>query len=152
MAATLSCGSETGGFHISESRRYPHEKARPRPTLFTTPRRLRDPELDSANASLLLSLNDQKQPLLAQLKETRSQPFGLHDAQQRPLFAVQAGVNAEEALMHVSLLLKCAEEVSDEITEQGSGIERGLIWSMVHSVEMARAVVDALLDGVRTSR
>ncbi|QLL10551.1 hypothetical protein [Pseudomonas chlororaphis] len=40
----------------------------------------------------------------------------------------------------------------DEITEQGRGIERGLIWSMVHSVEMARAVVDALLDGVRTSR
>ena len=28
--------------------------------------------------------------------------------------------------------------------------ERGLIWSMVHSVEMARAVVEALLDGART--
>ncbi|BAQ75857.1 uncharacterized protein POS17_4163 [Pseudomonas sp. Os17] len=48
--------------------------------------------------------------------------------------------------MHVALLLKCAEEVCDEITQQGSGIERGLIWSMVHSVEMARAVVEALLD------
>ncbi|AIS13986.1 hypothetical protein JM49_20725 [Pseudomonas chlororaphis subsp. aurantiaca] len=127
------------------------KKLVPDPPL-TTPRRLRDPELDATNISLLLSLNDQQQPLLTQLKETRSQPFGLRDAQQRPLFAVQAGVNAEEALMHVSLLLKCAEEVSDEITEQGSGIERGLIWSMVHSVEMARAVVDALLDGVRTSR
>lgn len=63
------------------------------------------------------------------------------------LFHVREGVSAEEALVHVSLLLKCAEEVSDEITERGSGLERGLIWSMVHSVEMARAVVDALLDG-----
>ncbi|WP_031286499.1 DUF6124 family protein, partial [Pseudomonas chlororaphis] len=64
----------------------------------------------------------------------------------RPLFAVRAGVSAEEALLHVSLLLKCAEETADEITS-ASGIERGLIWSMIHSVEMARAVVDALLDG-----
>ncbi|AZC48400.1 hypothetical protein [Pseudomonas chlororaphis] len=53
----------------------------------------------------------------------------------------------EETLLHVSILLKAAEEVSDEITERASGIERGLIWSMIHSVEMARAVVDALLDG-----
>ncbi|EPL09347.1 hypothetical protein CF161_13153 [Pseudomonas sp. CF161] len=27
------------------------------------------------------------------------------------------------------MLLKAAEEVSDEITEHASGIERGLIWS-----------------------
>ncbi len=46
----------------------------------------------------------------------------------------------------MSLWLKCAEETADEITS-ASGIERGLIWSMIHSVEMARAVVDALLDG-----
>jgi len=59
---------------------------------------------------------------------------------------VQPEVNAEDALMHVALLLKCAEEVADEITERASGIERGLIWSMVHSVEMACAVVEALLE------
>lgn len=46
----------------------------------------------------------------------------------------------------MSLWLKCAEETADEITS-ASGIERGLIWSMIHSVEMARAVVGALLDG-----
>ncbi|MFP3520416.1 hypothetical protein SB766_29960, partial [Pseudomonas sp. SIMBA_077] len=54
------------------------------------------------------------------------------------LFSIREGINAEKALLHVSLLLKSAEEVSDEITERGSGIERGLIWSLVHSVEMAR--------------
>jgi len=62
-------------------------------------------------------------------------------------FTVRPGISAEEALIHVSMLLKAAEEVSDEITEQASGVERGLIWSLVHSVEMARCVVDALLDG-----
>ncbi|MCO7612971.1 MULTISPECIES: DUF6124 family protein [Pseudomonas chlororaphis group] len=102
------------------------------------PRPLRDPELDRANANLLSAL-----------KPTQARPFGLRDAQGNTLFSVQAGVSAEEALLHVALLLKCAEEVSDEITERASGIERGLIWSMVHSVEMARAVVEALLDRPR---
>ena len=98
--------------------------------------RRRNPELDRANAHLLHAL-----------KDTRPRPFGLRDAKGHALFAVQPGVNPEDALMHVALLLKCAEEVSDEITERASGIERGLIWAMVHSVEMARAVVEALLDG-----
>ena len=44
-------------------------------------------------------------------------------------------------------MLKSAEEVSDEITEQGSGLERGLVWSLVHSVEMSRSLVNALLRG-----
>ncbi|MFS1288883.1 hypothetical protein ACLRDI_14275 [Pseudomonas piscis] len=67
------------------------------------------------------------------------------------MFNVRSGISAEEALVHVSMLLKAAEEVSDEITKQASGVERGLIWSLVHSVEMARGVVDALLDGHRLS-
>ncbi|WP_412071483.1 hypothetical protein [Pseudomonas sp. FEN] len=59
---------------------------------------------------------------------------------------MRPGISAEEALQHVSLLLIGAEEISDEITE-ASGIERGLTGSMVRSVAMARAVVDALLEG-----
>ena len=62
-------------------------------------------------------------------------------------FAVLADVRALQALQHVSIMLKGAEEVSDEITEMASGIERGLVWSLVHSVEMARSLVDALLKG-----
>jgi len=68
---------------------------------------------------------------------------------QDSLFCVREGISAEEALLHVSILLKAAEEVSDEITERASGVERGLIWSLIHNVEMARGVVDALLDGSR---
>ena len=96
-------------------------------------RRLCDFKHDEANRSVLQAL-----------KETASSTIGNNS-----LFTVRPGISAEEALLHVSMLLKSAEEVSDEITEHASGIERGLIWSLVHSVEMARGVVDALLDGNR---
>lgn len=82
--------------------------------------------------------------LIATLQPTAAGPAGLDNP-----FTVRPGISAEEALLHVSMLLKAAEEVSDEITEHASGVERGLIWSLVHSVEMARGVVDALLDGNR---
>ncbi|UZE23095.1 DUF3077 domain-containing protein [Pseudomonas sp. B21-056] len=88
-----------------------------------------------------VSSRESNNPLINTLKETNTIPAGRDS-----LFNVRAGVSAEEALVHVSLLLGCAIQVSDEITEQGSGVERGLIWSMIHSVEMARAVVDALLE------
>ncbi|PYY90405.1 hypothetical protein DNK59_03415 [Pseudomonas sp. TKO26] len=105
--------------------------------------------LEVPNKTLLQALK--AEPLSAPLHEhftaTGSTGFGCRDGNGRPLFSVREGFNAEEALQHVSLLLKCAEETADEITS-ASGIERGLIWSMIHSVEMARAVVDALLDGV----
>ncbi|MDD2051484.1 hypothetical protein NPS46_02845 [Pseudomonas putida] len=61
-------------------------------------------------------------------------------------FAVRPGISAEEALLQASLLLKGAQEICDEVTELGSGVERGLIGALVHGVEMARAIVDALLD------
>ncbi|UQS89212.1 DUF3077 domain-containing protein [Pseudomonas chlororaphis subsp. piscium] len=109
-----------------------------------SPNTYRYPELKLANQALRQSLAEQPVEAvpfasLATTSSVRVTPDSL--------FHVREGISAEEALVHVSLLLKCAEEVSDEITERGSGLERGLIWSMVHSVEMARAVVDALLDG-----
>ncbi|MGN7739269.1 DUF6124 family protein [Pseudomonas sp. 22526] len=112
----------------------------------TATHRVRNLEHDLANQQIRqkLSLQPADASLIQSLKKTVSIPVSRDS-----LFSVREGINAEEALLHVSLLLKSAEEVSDEITERGSGIERGLIWSMVHSVEMARAVVDALLDGNR---
>ncbi|WP_397443391.1 DUF3077 domain-containing protein [Pseudomonas chlororaphis] len=113
-----------------------------------SPGRERIVQLEVPNQTLRQALDSrvEGEPLHCALQETGSASFGCRDGNGRPLFAVRAGVSAEEALLHVSLLLKCAEETADEITS-ASGIERGLIWSMIHSVEMARAVVDALLDG-----
>lgn len=60
------------------------------------------------------------------------------------LFAVQPGIAADIALDHLWQLLKAAQEVCDEVTEQGSGVEPGLIGAIVHNVEMGLAVVEAL--------
>ena len=80
--------------------------------------------------------------LLDELEPTRPRKIS-----PRSPFAVLPDIPALEALVHVSVMLKSADEVSDEITEMASGIERGLVWSLVHSVEMARSLVDALLQG-----
>ncbi|MCB1653973.1 MAG: hypothetical protein KDI41_08565 [Pseudomonadales bacterium] len=80
--------------------------------------------------------------LLDELEPTRPRKIS-----PRSPFAVLPDIPALEALVHVSVMLKSAEEVSDEITEMASGIEPGLVWSLVHSVEMARSLVDALLQG-----
>lgn len=100
--------------------------------------------LRETNEALLQVVRDSKRPLLDSLPSTGLSTFGCLDRENHPLFAVRPGISAEEALQHVSLLLIGAEEISDEITD-ASGIERGLIGSMVRSVEMARAVVEALL-------
>lgn len=59
-------------------------------------------------------------------------PTLAHKTGPRSPFGVLPDVRAVEALSHVSLMLKSAEEVSDEITALASGIERGLVWSLVH--------------------
>ena len=103
-----------------------------------------DHQHDETTQCLLDALRDKRIPLVSldSLKPTQAAAIN----PQSP-FAVRGDIRAQQALLHVSMLLKSAEEVSDEITEMASGIERGLVWSLVHSVEMARALVDALLKG-----
>ncbi|WP_397433215.1 DUF6124 family protein [Pseudomonas chlororaphis] len=113
------------------------------------PGQFRTPEHDLATQRIRLALaaNNAEPSTLDSLKDTAATAVG-HDS----LFNVRPGVSAEEALVHVSLLLDCAVQVSDEISERTSGVERGLIWSMIHSVEMANAVVNALLDANRPAK
>ena len=121
------------------------KKIVPDPPAFPSVSR-RNPDHDLANEVIrhALASNAVNRSLVTALNPTAAGPAGTDSP-----FSVRPGISAEEALLHVSMLLKAAEEVSDEITEHASGIERGLIWSLVHSVEMARGVVDALLDGNR---
>jgi len=67
------------------------------------------------------------------------------------LFAIQPGINAQDALTYVSNLLETAELNGDEISLHTNPVERALFWGMLHSVEVARAVVDALLEGASPS-
>nr|WP_256261898.1 hypothetical protein [Pseudomonas gingeri] len=63
------------------------------------------------------------------------------------LFVIRPGINAHDALTYVSNLLQTAELNGDEIRLHTNPVERTLFWGMLHSVEVARAVVDALLEG-----
>ena len=99
-----------------------------------------DHQHDEATRRILDALLQPPPVCLDSLMPTRVQRAGKGSP-----FAVLPDIRAIEALSHVSLMLKSAEEVSDEITAYASGIERGLIWSLVHSVEMSRALVDSLL-------
>ena len=63
------------------------------------------------------------------------------------LFSINPGVNAHDALLHVSLLLKGAETTADDIRSHLSGFDAEQLWNVIHGVEMARAVVDSLMAG-----
>ena len=86
--------------------------------------------------------------LLDSLTFTRFRPVAPESRDKPSLFAIQQGVSAYDALAHVSRLLETAELNGDELSLHTDPFERALFWSMLHSVEMARAVVEALLDVV----
>ncbi len=89
--------------------------------------------------------------LLDTLSFTCSKPV-IPEAPYKPtLFAIQPGINAQDALAYVSNLLETAELNGDEISLHTNPVERALFWGMLHSVEVARAVVDALLEGASPS-
>jgi hypothetical protein len=64
------------------------------------------------------------------------------------LFAVRGGIHAEDALVHASLLLQGAFDCAYAACDNAGDMQKkGLLWSTLHSVEMAKALIDALLDG-----
>ena len=85
--------------------------------------------------------------LLDTLSLTVSKTIDHADPLKPSIFAIQPGVKAQDALIYVSKLLEAAELNGDEISLHTNPVERSLFWGMLHSVEMARAVVDALLEG-----
>ena len=56
----------------------------------------------------------------------------------------------QEALKHASLLLKGAELTADDIRSHLSGFEAEQLWCVIHGVELARGLVDALIAETRT--
>ncbi|WP_166363422.1 DUF3077 domain-containing protein [Pseudomonas akapageensis] len=89
-------------------------------------------------------------PSADDLYKTVATAFGTCDAGHGPLFAVCAGINAEDALLHASLSLRCARETIYQICISETDANAGLLWSTFHSIEMAKALVDAVVDGIET--
>ncbi|TDV66035.1 DUF6124 family protein [Pseudomonas sp. LP_7_YM] len=54
----------------------------------------------------------------------------------------------EESLAHASGLLRCAHASACESAENLTGVKRDLAFSVVHLIDMAKAVVDRSLDAI----
>ena len=65
-------------------------------------------------------------------------------------FSIKPGVSPEEALVHASDLLRSAAATAFKAAENLQGASRDLAFSVVHMVDMARAMVDHSLDGEET--
>jgi hypothetical protein len=57
----------------------------------------------------------------------------------------------EESLIHASDLLRCATATAYESADHLSGSKRDLAFSVVHLIDMAKAVVDRSLDSIHAT-
>ena len=89
--------------------------------------------------------------LPTQLPTTASTLFGTCDSLDQPFYTVREGIPLEDALLQISLLLKYANESAYELTD-GDQVQRGLVWSALHQMESAKAITDALIDGLSLRR
>lgn len=62
-------------------------------------------------------------------------------------FGVNSNLSGEESLVHASDLLRCAAATAFKAADGLQGVSRDLAFSVVHMVDMARAMVDHSLDG-----
>ncbi|NMZ99116.1 DUF3077 domain-containing protein [Pseudomonas lundensis] len=73
--------------------------------------------------------------------------FGKYNAQNQRLFSINAGVSAEEALQHVSLLLNCVNTLSYlGAVDDGNDTMR---WASHYLSEMAKAIIDDVTLGLQ---
>ena len=73
--------------------------------------------------------------------------FGKYNAQNQRLFSVNAGVSAEEALQHASLLLNCVNTLSFlGAVDDGNDAMR---WASHYLSEMAKALIDDVTLGLQ---
>ncbi|ATR84551.1 DUF3077 domain-containing protein [Pseudomonas sp. FFUP_PS_473] len=79
--------------------------------------------------------------------KTASLPFGSCDAGHPPLFSVNEGISAEDALVHASLQLKAGIDAVNQTCFCHERTPEGLRWASLHAMEAAKALIDALLDG-----
>lgn len=78
---------------------------------------------------------------------TANTPFGTNG-----MFNVREGIPAEEALLHACQLLRCAEATVSDALDHLSLNDRVIVSGAGQHVEAARALIDAVLDGLGVHR
>nr|WP_314483495.1 DUF3077 domain-containing protein [uncultured Pseudomonas sp.] len=83
---------------------------------------------------------------------TASAAFSTCERSHPPLFSVRAGVDLEDALVHLSKLLRGAYAANLKAMELASGTCFDLLLGNDHGLESATAVVGALLNGLEAEQ
>lgn len=79
--------------------------------------------------------------------------FGHCKAGHTPMFTVRAEIDTEDALVHASLLMKGIYDTLQQLTEFAEDVPKnGLLFSSLYSAEMAKGLVDAVIDGIEMGR
>ncbi|PWB30624.1 hypothetical protein DCO48_19995 [Pseudomonas sp. SDI] len=71
-----------------------------------------------------------------------------HCPEHADLFRVQPGVGIEDALVHVSLLLRCAVAASAQAVEHSHGVAQDFGQCTQQLLEMARGLTESLVKGL----
>ncbi|WP_242172870.1 MULTISPECIES: DUF3077 domain-containing protein [unclassified Pseudomonas] len=71
------------------------------------------------------------------------------DSVEPMVFAVDAETSFESALVHTSSLLRCAAATAQEAGDRLEGTSQALVISVLHLVDMARAMVDRAVECVQ---
>lgn len=69
---------------------------------------------------------------------------------QERLFEVKRSISSEEAMIHASDLLRCAAATAYEAADHLHGANRDLAFSVVHMIDLAKALVDRCLETGQT--
>lgn len=84
-----------------------------------------------------------------QLNPTTEQLFCTCQSSHPPIFTVRAGIEAAEALVHASTLARSIQEIADVYAQHHAPeSSRAMIWSIQHSAEAVKALVDGVLDAM----
>jgi len=78
---------------------------------------------------------------------TANTPFGANR-----MFNVRQGIPAEEALLHACQLLRCAEATISDAVDHLTLNDRSVASGAGQHIETARALIDAVLDGMGVHR
>lgn len=84
------------------------------------------------------------------LPDTKERAFSRCDAGHPPLFTVNPGVSAHDALVHVAQYLRGAYDCGYKALEHLDETGKSLFWSNLNALEMAEGLVEALLDGIES--
>ena len=83
------------------------------------------------------------------LNPTTEQSFCTCHSSHPPIFTVRAGIDAADALVHVSMLAHSIQEIADDYAlHHTPEANRAMIWSIQHSAETVRALTEGLLDAM----